>query len=101
MELLQSAEPCKSTASNVAQLHGLVGWIAAVFRGLCSHREVSRTQLHLVETLPLGGKRQLMLVSCGGENFLVGGGLDSVETIVRVKPEHSLNMSADRDEPCR
>jgi hypothetical protein len=101
MELLQSTEPCKSTASNEPQLHGLVGWIAAVYRGLCSQREVSRTQLRLVETLALGGKRQLMLVSCGGENFLVGGRLDSVETIVRVKPERSLSMPADRDEPCR
>jgi hypothetical protein len=39
----------------------------------------------LVETLVLGGRRQLMLVSCGREHFLVGGGVDSVETIVRVK----------------
>jgi hypothetical protein len=41
--------------------------------------------MRLVETLALGGKRQLMLVTCAGESFLVGGGLESVETIVRLK----------------
>ena len=46
--------------------------------------------MKVVETLPLGGKRQLMLVSCGGEHFLVGGGLESVETIVRVKGRSSV-----------
>jgi hypothetical protein len=44
-----------------------------------------------VETLPLGGKRQLMLVTCAGESFLIGGGVESVETIVRVKAEASLD----------
>jgi flagellar biogenesis protein FliO len=101
MALLQNAGRRKSTGSNKAQLHGLVGWVAAVIRGLSSQQEMSHTQLRLVETLPLGGKRQLMLVSCGGESFLVGGGADSVETIVRVKPEYCLSLPADRDEPCR
>jgi flagellar biogenesis protein FliO len=41
-------------------------------------------QMQLLETLPLGGKRQLMLVQCGTEQFLVGGGLESVETIVKL-----------------
>jgi flagellar biogenesis protein FliO len=41
-------------------------------------------QMQLLETLPLGGKRQLMLVQCGTEQFLVGGGLESIETIVKV-----------------
>jgi flagellar biogenesis protein FliO len=40
--------------------------------------------MQLLETLPLGGKRQLMLVQCGTEQFLVGGGLESVETIVKL-----------------
>jgi len=29
----------------------------------------------------------LMLVSCGGQRFLVGGGADSVQTIVAVKTD--------------
>jgi hypothetical protein len=56
----------------------------------------------LVETLPLGGKRQLMLVTCAGESFLIGGGLESVETIVHVRAEVSLDAAAkSRDESCR
>jgi flagellar biogenesis protein FliO len=41
-------------------------------------------QMKLVETLALGGKRQLMLVSCGEQKFLVGAGADGVQTIVAV-----------------
>jgi len=55
-----------------------------------------------VETLALGGKRQLMLVTCAGESFLVGGGLDSVETIVRLKAEVQLDSEATSlGETCR
>jgi hypothetical protein len=43
-----------------------------------------------------------MLVTCAGESFLVGGGLESVETIVRLKAEVSLDVAAKSlDEPCR
>ena len=100
MELLQSVEPCKLATSNARQLHGLAGWIFTLLCGR-SQREMSRKQLRLVETLSLGGKRQLMLVSCGGESFLVGGGLDSVETIVQVKSEQSADMFTNRDKSCR
>jgi hypothetical protein len=41
-------------------------------------------QLELVEALSLGGKRQLLLVRCGGESFLVGGNATDVQTMVRV-----------------
>jgi flagellar biogenesis protein FliO len=71
---------------------GLAGWMLETLRRL--HRE-SRPEarlMRLVETLPLGGKRQLMLVSCAGEHFLVGGGPESLETIVRVQ---SLMQSED------
>ena len=47
-------------------------------------RERRIQQMQLLETLPLGGKRQLMLIQCGAERFLVGGGFDRVETIVKV-----------------
>jgi hypothetical protein len=55
-----------------------------------------------VETLSLGGKRQLMLVTCAGESFLVGGSFESVETIVRLRAESSTSPTAHRmDDPCR
>ena len=46
-----------------------------------------KKQMRVVETLALGTKNKLVLVSCGGERFLVGTGAESVGTIVRVRAE--------------
>ena len=73
---------------------GLAGWLIELLRGGRGKRAMQQKQLRLVETLPLGGKRQVMLVTCAGESFLVGGGMDSVETIVRLKPEVSPDFVA-------
>lgn len=61
---------------------GLAGWVLGLIRG----REMRKTAKHLrvVEHLALGGRRQLTLIVCDGERFLVGGGPDGVETIVPV-----------------
>ena len=89
-------------AKAVFEVQGLAGWVLGQWRGLHSRREVHRKRLRLVETLPLGGKRQLMLVTCGGESFLVGCGMDSVETIVSLKSEISPNVvTTSLDESCR
>jgi flagellar biogenesis protein FliO len=49
-------------------------------------RSVKAAERHLkvVETLALGGRRQLLLVTCDGERFLVGSSADRVESIVRI-----------------
>jgi flagellar biogenesis protein FliO len=105
MRVLQRAE--QRELNNVAttaahELQGLAGWVLSLLRGWRGQREIPRKQLRLVETLPLGGKRQLMLVTCAGESFLVGGGMESVETIVRLKSEVSLNvMAKSLDGTCR
>lgn len=96
---LQMAESCEGNAASTPQIDGLAGWVMALLRGARGQRETQR-KLHVVETLSLGGKRQLMLVTCAGESFLVGGGLDSVETIVRVNAERSATIAA-KDEICR
>jgi flagellar biogenesis protein FliO len=91
-----------TAAKPVFELQGFAGWVMGQLRGLRSRREVHRRQLRLVETLSLGGKRQLMLVTCGGESFLVGGGMDCVETIVRLKTELSPDVvTSGLDESCR
>jgi flagellar biogenesis protein FliO len=88
MRLLHYSE--ETTARKTApEVQGLAGWVLGLLRGL-GQREAQVKQMELIETLTLGGKRQLMLVSCGGERFLVGGGLESVETIVRVNADASL-----------
>jgi flagellar biogenesis protein FliO len=89
-------------AAAVTAMPGLADWVLNLLRGWRGRRETQREQLRLLETLSLGGKRQLMLVMCAGERFLVGGGPESVETIVRLKSEIWPDMSAESlDEPCR
>jgi hypothetical protein len=84
------------------ETQGLVGLVLSFFAARRGEREAQQRQMRLLETLALGGKRQLMLVSCCGEQFLVGGGLESVETIVRVRPSDSQDFTAkNMDERCR
>jgi len=40
-----------------------------------------------LETLTLGARKQLLLISCDGERFLVGTGSDQVNSVVRVARE--------------
>jgi flagellar biogenesis protein FliO len=97
MPSLQRPEPGKlnkMVTISTSEVQGLAGWVLNLLRGWRGQVKVQRKQLQLIETLPLGGKRQLMLVTCAGDSFLVGGGLDSVETIVRLRPEVSLDEVA-------
>ncbi len=72
---------------------GLAAWLLLHFGGrvrgrfrlLGRVREERR--MKLAETLSLGGKRQLMLVLCDGQRYLVGASGEGVETIVAMTPE--------------
>lgn len=86
MRLLQDMGRTNDPKVNF-EMQGLAGWVLGLLRGWRGERTAQRKQMRVVETLALGGRRQLMLVSCGDEHFLVGGGMDSVETIVRVKAD--------------
>lgn len=67
---------------------GLAAWTVRVVPAWWASRAKGRPapvrQMRLVETLSLGGRRQMMLVVCQGERFLVGCGADEVQTIVHV-----------------
>lgn len=95
-------EASRSSATTVLDsTQGLAGWVLCLLRNLRGGRKVQQKQLQLVETLSLGGKRQLMLVLCAGESFLVGGGMESVETIVRLKSERHPDATERKlDELC-
>ena len=81
---------------------GLVGWVLYAVRSWRGQREMRQKQLRLVETLALGGKWQLMLVTCAGESFLIGGGMDSVETIVRLRTNvPGDDAGKDMAQPCQ
>ena len=101
MRFLQGAMAA-NTEKAAPEVQGLAGWVLGLVRGRRGQRLTQQRQLQLVETLPLGGKRQLMLVTCAGEGFLVGGSFESVETIVRLKAEVSHEGDSDRlDVSCR
>jgi hypothetical protein len=62
------------------------GWIARlvqVWRKGCSRRPRTGLSLQLLEVLPLG-KRQVLLVRCAEEYFLMAGGLETVNVITKV-----------------
>jgi len=102
MRFLQGVRPGNSEGASTPEIAGLAGWLLALVRWSRGQRECQQKQLRLVETLPLGGKRQLMLVTCAGESFLVGGSFDSVETIVRLKTVVSPSQTVNgMDERCR
>ena len=77
---------------------GLSGWILARLEDIGQRRTGTQCELHIVETLALGGKRQLMLISCGDERYLVGGGPESVQCIVRVASNSTRLESDDHRE---
>src|SRR5580698_9686502 len=70
---------------------GLAAW---VLRGLRRWRNSAISeprQMRVVETLALGGRRQLTLVACGTERFLVGGSAESVDAIVKVRSDNQVD----------
>jgi Flagellar biosynthesis protein, FliO len=88
--------------ATVSEAEGFAGWAIGLLRGWTSARTVQQKQLRLVETLPLGGKTQLMLVTCGEESFLIGCGSESVDAIVRVGADALPDGMAEKlDAPCR
>jgi flagellar biogenesis protein FliO len=73
-----------NTAMRACRQDGLVGWLLRMWNSRARLRNVSERRMQLLEMLPVGGKRQLALVRCGGEHFLVGLGSEAVSTIVKV-----------------
>lgn len=70
----------KNTASSKLPITLLSKTVAAIRRGFSS-RMHSEPRMELIETLQLGSRRQLMLVLCDGERYLIGAGNDSVQSI--------------------
>ena len=63
------------------EIGGFAGWVVSAMK-----RGTQRTErtMRVLETLSLGGRKQLALVECGGQRFLVGTGPDSVDSLVMV-----------------
>ena len=90
-----------STRFRAPEPQGLASWILRLLRSRGGAFKTAQKQLQLVEMLPLNGKRHLMLVECAGERFLVGGGPESVQTIVRLQNSDSLKAAESKDRLCQ
>ena len=73
------------------QHEGLAAWLWAAVRsvraGEWRAQKPARKHMHVVETLTLGPRKNVVLMSCDGERFLVSLGAEQVGTMVRVRPE--------------
>lgn len=61
--------------------------VVSAFGGL--GRAHGERRMELLDTLQLGGKRQLMLVLCDGQRYLVGAGNDSVHSIAEMASQQT------------
>jgi flagellar biogenesis protein FliO len=76
----------------------MVGLLLSQMKELCAavrgkmQADRGRRRMELVETLHLGSKRQLMLVVCDGQAYLIGASGDSVQAI---EPVSRMIVTAD------
>lgn len=83
------------SVERASEVDGLAGWLLGIFGRVnlqWAQPRVQRKHMRVVEQLNLGGRRQLTLVSCDGERFLVGSGPDAVQTMTRVRPENAAGL---------
>jgi flagellar biogenesis protein FliO len=90
MELVQGFTR-RQEIEKAAPVGGLAGWMVGALQGRVRIKwrvgtQRPMQQMQLLETLPLGGKRQVMLIVCDGERYLVGCGPDAVTALVKVMP---------------
>ena len=67
---------------------------AAFIKG--STNSVQR-RLQLIDRLELGGKRQLMLIVCDGQRFLVGSGAESIQSIIAVGKRENESLDGESE----
>ena len=85
-----------NTNWNRQQHNGLVGALMAFWANRRSVKAGVLRQMKLIEVLPLGGKRELMLVQCAGKRFVVAGGPDSIHSIVLLDSEDASTAQDNR-----
>lgn len=67
-------------------IRGIIEAIVNMAGGTAQGKAARR--LRLIETLPIGPRKELLLVLCDGEKYLIATGADSVQSILRAEPAH-------------
>jgi flagellar biogenesis protein FliO len=98
MELAQGFTRRQET-EKATDAGGLAAWIIGTLQGRVRIKWRTKARpdgrhLQTLETMSLGGKRQIVLISCDGIRYLVGCGTDVVSTIVNVSPLPGETRSA-------
>jgi flagellar biogenesis protein FliO len=88
----------KSEPVDSASQYGLAGVLLRMWANRRSAKAVRTREIELLETFSLGGRRELMLVRCAGERFLVGGSFDRIDTMVKL--EAGSAEATQRDSLC-
>jgi flagellar biogenesis protein FliO len=57
-------------------------------------------RMELVERMELGGRRQLLLVVCDGQRYLVGTSSDGVHAIAAMRAQPEVRPCADEEMRC-
>ena len=97
MQAVGAQEIREGLASNRSASGLARGLVWPLLERLSMCRARSEAQLELLETLSLGGRRQLFLIASGGERYLVGAGAEGVGAMLRVAPV-SVADTSDREE---
>jgi len=86
----------QANASRTSFAAASVEWLRGMLRkGLAGMmRPRGESRMKLIETLPLGGRRQLMLVVCDGQRVLVGAGGDGVHSIAEMRDRGAIDLAA-------
>jgi flagellar biosynthetic protein FliO len=82
-------------ASALALVLGLMGLLYCLVQRINNQRAggAGRTQMQVVERLPLGEKRTLLLVRVGGEQFLLGATASRISMLSSVSAAEKLQDS--------
>ena len=83
----------KSIADPWTNRTPLPGVVAFLMKNVFARRARSEKKLKLIETLSLGGKKQIMVVLYEDQLYFVGSGAESVGSIVPV-PKSSQNTAS-------
>jgi hypothetical protein len=81
---------------------GLAAMIRAGLRRVFAKLGQARGErrMELVERMELGGRRQLLLVVCDGQRYLVGTGSDGVHTIAEMRARTKVRPGAGEEMRC-
>ena len=85
---------CKGMQDEVAPNGSIWRWLIARLVALCDGMRWSPggaggQHMLVLETLSIGSKKQLVLVRCEGETYLIATGPETVQAIHRVEPRVS------------